>query len=235
MTTLLAAALAAIHAWAAERCPSAPAPDETTMESKIRAGEQARCVKAAMEKDLDAVILPLQKQDPAAFRAWMQLQASFNRFAASACALSEEVAWTDLESGERSDGTARESFRISCELLLFGLRGHFARELARDGGASLPTFYGSLKEAARENRSWLDDTLARVKKNLAAERARGEDADAPRPDADWSSLAAELANVRKSPAELAKRQCALWPKKPEKCESLLSDAFFAAVVIRPPE
>ncbi|MFY0582231.1 hypothetical protein ACN28S_55290 [Cystobacter fuscus] len=98
---------------------------------KLREQRRAECLRKAMNKALDRVILPLKKSRPEAFKEWMALQADYNRWMAEACAAAEEANWVDLTTGERSMGTGYGFTESQCLQRHHAWRGFHAEAWAR--------------------------------------------------------------------------------------------------------
>ncbi len=91
--------------------------------------QEAECMRREMIADLDAVLLPLEASDPTRFAQLMKEQAVWNKYVKSRCWLHEELAWLDLKTGQRSDGTMRGYAYLGCLIQATAERTYYARAL----------------------------------------------------------------------------------------------------------
>jgi hypothetical protein len=228
LAALLLAAPPALEAWSSRACPPAREEPSSNVEMKLKEQQRAECLRKAMNKALDRVILPLKKSRPDAFKAWMDLQADYNRWLADACAAVEEAIWVDLASGERSMGTAYGFTESQCLQRQYAWRGYCADAWARgerNPFQALPELEARAAEARRAWKSYREQV------RQAASRAPSQVASSALPSRqlsrdDWAPYEQRLERVMAGPGALAPRQCALTSAPAEDCvrqfaESLL--------------
>ena len=199
--------------FARDVCPDTHRPDDSNVDYKRKLEDQVSCTKKAMNKELDRVILPLKAKDPTRFHAWMTLQAEDNAWTDAVCALAEALFWIDLETGLRSDGTARTTTQLSCLLALHAHRGAFARALAARESGKWQRYLEGQREGGARALAELEQVLTVSHRFLQADAgAPGRDAvEVPLTAAEWADLSALATKVKEGPAHLAAAQCALLP------------------------
>jgi hypothetical protein len=212
--------------FARDVCPDKHKPDDSNVDTKRKLEDQVACTRKAMNKELDRVILPLKAKDATRYHAWMTLQAEDNAWREAVCTLAEELFWIDLETGLRSDGTARSTTRMACLIALHAHRGAFARALASKEHSAWQRYIESQREGGPPALAELEQLLA------AAHRFQSVDAGPPARDSlevpltasEWTDLAALASQVKEGPAHLAAAQCALLPDWKD-CASHLEPAW----------
>lgn len=216
------------QAWADKTC--APAYGESNVEYKQREADRVACLRRAMNRALDRVLLPLKAQRAASFREWMGVQADFNRFAAAACSAVEEAQWVSLEEGMAFGGTAAGDVERRCLEDAFAWRALFAESVAAADAAGLEA-----RLAGRARAGVVTEETARA--YLRAVRAASERAPekAPPEDvgsvhlsrADLQQMADALEKLFAMPGPLARRQCTLLSSvQVVDCEKRLAAGFW---------
>jgi hypothetical protein len=233
---LLSAAPPALESWAARACPPSKAEPDSNVEMKLREQRRAECLRKAMNKALDRVILPLKKSRPEAFKEWMGLQADYNRWMAEACAAAEEANWVDLTTGERSMGTGYGFTESQCLQRHHAWRGFHAEAWARGERHPLASLSPALEgPAAEARRAW---NAYRDRVRQSAVRAPTQAGDPARPSRklsrdDWKPYMERLERVLAGPELLAARQCTLLSAPPTDCVQRFADSLFAQM--EPPQ
>jgi hypothetical protein len=232
---------AAVETWANKACPRPKKEPESNIEFKGQEDARTQCLKRAMNKSLDKVIVPLKKKEPATFKAWMGLQADYNRWVDDACAAVEEAYWTDPATGERSMGTGYGTAEMACRQQQYAWRGLYADAWARGDWKAIST---ALEAYARDVPKRLEQLKTYQEQTKAA--AGRAPAHAPQSDEpmqklskeDWKHYNARLERAATSPRAVAERQCALVPKAEPTCvesfrASLLWHLDFSEVLSSP--
>lgn len=230
LAALLAANPAPADAWSREACPPPKQTPDSNIEMKYMEQQRAGCLKKAMNKALDKVIVPLKKQKPAAFKEWMALQASYNRWMADACAAIEEAHWVDLSSGERSMGTGYGFTESQCLQRQYAWRGFYADAWAREDWKGIEQALQSFAEPASKARDSLQSYRSKAQAAAARAPAHVEESDTPmRPLAqtDWKPYLERLERAASGPAALARGQCALHPSPSPDCAQRFEDSLAA--------
>lgn len=227
---LSAAPSPAVEAWAKKVCPLPKKEAESNVEYKAQEGARAECLKKAMNKALDKVIVPLKKKEPAAYKKWMTLQADYNRWMADACAAVEEAYWVDTATGERSMGTGYGSAELQCRQGQYAWRGFYADAWARKDWQAISQALDEYAKVAPQRRELLSQFTEQAK--AAAERApeKVEPSDSPMQKltkSDWKDYNARLERAASGPRALAERQCAMVPKAPATCVESFRASLFA--------
>lgn len=227
---LLSAAPPALESWAARACPPSKAEPDSNVEMKLREQRRAECLRKAMNKALDRVILPLKKSRPEAFKEWMGLQADYNRWMAEACAAAEEANWVDLTTGERSMGTGYGFTESQCLQRHHAWRGFYAEAWARGERHPLASLSPALEGPAAEARRAWNAYRDRVRQSAA--RAPAQAGDPARPSRklsrdDWKPYMERLERVLAGPELLATQQCTLLSAPPTDCIQRFADSLFA--------
>ena len=191
--------------FARDVCPDTHQADESNVDFKRKLEEQVGCMRKAMNKELDRVIQPLKAKDPTRFHAWMTLQAQDNAWTDAVCTLAETIFWIDLETGLRSDGTARSTTQMACLLALHAQRGAFSRALASKEQGKWQRYIEAQREDGPRAVAELEQVLT------VAHRFQSVDAGPPVRDAvevpltssEWAELSALATKVKEGPARLA--------------------------------
>ncbi|MDY7231314.1 hypothetical protein [Hyalangium rubrum] len=233
----------AVESWAKKACPLPKKEPQSNVEYKAQEGARAECLKKAMNKALDKVIVPLKKKDAANYKAWMGLQADYNRWVADACAAVEEAYWVDTATGERSMGTGYGSAEMQCRQGQYAWRGFYADAWARNDWQAITKALDEYAKVAPKHQELLAKFTEQAK--AAAERAPAqvEQSDTPMQKlskSDWKDYNDRLDRAASAPKTLAERQCALVPKAPATCAdsfraSLFSQMDLSEVMGRPSE
>ncbi len=229
-----------VEAWADKACPRPKHEPESNVEFKAQEAARAECLQRAMNQALDQVIVPLKKKDRAEFKAWMALQADYNRWLAEACAVVEEAHWVDTATGERSMGTGYGSAEQQCRQRQYAWRGFYASAWARGDWKALTQAQEAYAQGASRSQEALRQYQEQVQ--AAAERApvHTEPSDTPvhrLKKGEWMPYLARLKRAASAPRELAKHQCARRPKADPGCveafqATLLAQMDFSEVLGR---
>ncbi|MET0401588.1 MAG: lysozyme inhibitor LprI family protein, partial [Cystobacter sp.] len=228
LAALLSAAPLAPDVWSTRVCPPARGEPSSNVEMKFKEQQRAECLRKAMNKALDRVLLPLKKSRPEAFKAWMDLQADYNRWLSESCAAVEEVLWVDLSSGERSMGTGYGFTESQCLQRQYAWRGWYADAWARGERDPRQALPGLESSAAGARRAW---TAYRDQVRHAASRAPVQVAGSSLPTRqltreDWAPYEQRLERVLSGPDALAPRQCALAPPPAGDCPRSFAESLF---------
>ncbi|WP_224240610.1 hypothetical protein [Hyalangium gracile] len=218
-----------VEAWAHKACPLPRKEPDSNIEYKAQLGARADCLKKAMNKAIDKVIVPLKKKEPAAFKAWMGLQADYNRWMAEACAAVEEANWVDVSTGMRTMGTGYGGTEQECLQRQYAWRGFYADAWARGDWKAVSTAL----EAYAKTSPKLQEKLRQYQQQTQAAAAKAP-AQAPESESvermlskeDWKAYNERLERAATGPKALAERQCALVPKAEPTC----SEAFRASLL-----
>lgn len=235
LSLTLALVLSASHpsaaeAWAKKACPLPKKEADSNAEFKAQQSARVECLKKAMNKALDKVIVPLKKKDPPAFKEWMALQADYNRWMADTCAAVEEAMWVDTSTGERSMGTGYGTTEMACLQGQYTWRGYFADAWSRNDWknlfAALDVYAQSLPLRREELKTYMQRAQA------AAQRApaKAEQSDTPSQKLtkdDWAQYNARLERAATAPQKLVERQCTLLPKAGPTCAELFLPGLMA--------
>jgi hypothetical protein len=218
-----------VEAWANKACPLPKKEPESNVEFKAQEGHRAECLKKAMNKPLDKVIVPLKKKDPATFKQWMGLQADYNRWVADACAAVEEAYWSDPLTGERSMGTGYGTAEMQCRQQQYAWRGFYADAWGRGDWKAISQALEGYAKLAPQRQEQL--SKYREQARAAGEKApvNAEPSGTPMQTLtkeDWKHYNERLERAATAPATLAERQCALVPKAPANC----AEAFRASLL-----
>ncbi|XXF78047.1 hypothetical protein P2318_34120 [Myxococcaceae bacterium GXIMD 01537] len=214
LSLVLASSPSPAEDWARKACPEPAAAGDSPIEQKAREASRTECLKRAMNRSLDQVLLPLKKQKSPAFREWMGLQADYNRWMADACAAVEEARWVDLSTGKRAMGTGYGAAENQCLQQQYAWRGFFVDALARGDTKALDAALAPAAETAPQRREELE-TYQRLTREAAtrapAQVPEAEAASAERSltQEDWRHYDARLVRAAAGPEALARRQCAL--------------------------
>ncbi|PTL79629.1 hypothetical protein [Vitiosangium sp. GDMCC 1.1324] len=231
----LAAVLAAanpspVEAWSKKACPPPKQTPDSNVEMKFVEQQRAECLRKAMNKSLDKVLVPLKKQKPAAFKDWMALQADYNRWLADACAAVEEANWVDLSTGERSMGTGYGFTESQCRQRQFAWRGFYADAWARKDWNAIQQALQAYAEPARKARESLQSYRSKSQEAAARAPAHVEESDLPVrpiPKDDWKPYLERLDRAASGPEALSRRQCALVPSPSPDCAQRFADSLSA--------
>jgi hypothetical protein len=236
LALLLSATPPALETWTTRACPPSKAEPDSNVEMKLREQRRAECLRKAMNKALDRVILPLKKSRPDAFKEWMGLQADYNRWMAEACAAAEEANWVDLTTGERSMGTGYGFTESQCLQRHHAWRGFYAEAWARGERNPLAPLSPALEgPAAAARRAW---NAYRDRVRQSAARAPAQAVDPSRPSRklsrdDWKPYLERLERVLAGPELLAAQQCTLVSAPSADCVQRFADSLFAQ--LEPPQ
>lgn len=230
-----------VEAWAHKACPASKKEPESNVEFKAQVHARANCLKRAMNKALDKVIVPLKKQEPATFKQWMALQADYNRWVADACAAVEEAYWVDTSTGERTFGTGYGTSEQECLQRQYAWRGFYADAWARKDWKAISTALDAYARTAPRRQEQLSQYQQKARQAAASAPAQvPETADITRTlsQEDWLHYNARLERAASAPKALAERQCALMPQAAASCAeafraSLLSQMDFSEVLGEP--
>jgi hypothetical protein len=219
-----------VEAWAKKACPLPKKEAKSNVEFKFQESERVECLKKAMNKAIDKVIVPLKKKDPATFKQWMALQADYNRWVGDACAAVEEAYWSDTVTGERSMGTGYGTAEMQCRQLQYAWRGFYADAWARNDWQTVSKALEEYAKVAPKRQEQLGTYRQQAK--AAAERAPAqvEQSDTPMQQlskSDWKDYNERLERAATAPPTLAERQCALVPKAPANCAEAFRASLFA--------
>ncbi len=232
LALLLAANPSPVDAWARKACPPPKQTPESNIEMKFSEQQRAECLKKAMNKALDKVIVPLKKSKPPAFKEWMSLQADYNRWMADACAAVEEANWVDLSSGERSMGTGYGFTESQCLQQQFSWRGFYADAWARKDWTAMQQALQGFSESARKARETLQSYRSKAQAAAARAPAHVEESDLPvrqLTQADWKPYMERLERAASAPEALSRRQCALHPSPASDCAQRLTDSLLSSL------
>ena len=210
----------AVEAWASKACPAPAKEPDSNVEYKAQLGARAECLKEAMNKALDKVLIPLKKKDPATFKQWMSLQADYNRWVADACAAVEEAHWVDTSTGERTFGTGYGGTEQECYQRQYAWRGFYADAWARNDWTAISTALDAFSKTAPKQQEQVVEYQKRTQAAAANAPAQvQETADITRKLSkdDWKAYNERLERAASGPKTLAERQCALIPKAPPTC------------------
>jgi hypothetical protein len=219
-----------VDAWAEKACPSPRQVPDSNVELKLLARQRAECLRKAMNKALDQVLVPLKKQKSPAFKQWMALQADYNRWVADACAAVEEANWVDLSTGERSMGTGYGLLESQCLQRQYAWRGFYAEAWARQDWKALQQALQAWAEPAHKARESLQSYQARTRELAARAPVHVAQSNLPvRPlsQADWKPYTERLERAASGPEALSRRQCALVPNPSPDCTQRLADSLSA--------
>ncbi|MFL5359005.1 hypothetical protein [Archangium sp.] len=230
LAAVLAATPAPVEAWSKKACPPPKQSPDSNVEAKYAEQQRAECLKKAMNKALDKVIVPLKKQKAAAFKEWMSLQADYNRWVAEACAAVEESNWVDLSTGERSMGTGYGFTEAECLQRQFSWRGFYAEAWARKDWNAIQQALQGFSAPATKARESLQSYRTQAQATAARAPAHVPESDEPvRPIAkeDWKPYLERLERAAAGPEALARRQCALVPSPTPDCAQRFSESLSA--------
>lgn len=230
LSLVVASSPGPVDAWARHACPPPARPLDSPLAAKAQEASRTVCLKRAMNRALDKVVVPLKKQKAPAFREWMALQADYNRWMADACAAVEEARWVDLTSGERGMGSGYGALENQCLQAQYAWRGFFADAVARGDVAVLNAALAEFSKEAPARR----DEVGAYQRFAGAAAARApaqveETAGAERTltQEDWRVAAARLERAALGPQALSKRQCTLLTLAVPECEQRLNDSLVA--------
>ncbi len=197
------------EALAKKRCPLSP----DAAKPELVAHET--CVRVGMDEAVDFFLAPKKRRDKAGFKKWTKVQAAYKRWAQSTCAVVEEISWTDLETGERLDGTGRGLTEVACRTEMWSHRMLWAQGLAR---ADL-TRVESLVAERRDKGQSRQKQLARAKEKAAKLPA-------------LAPLTKRIAAAQGGPAQAAKEHCEVLRELAD-CVPRLSTYFFSLLELPP--
>jgi hypothetical protein len=218
-----------VEAWANKACPVPKKEPDSNVEYKARLAARAECLKKAMNKALDKVIVPLKKKDPATFKQWMALQADYNRWMADACAAVEEANWVDTSTGERTFGTGYGGTEQECLQRQYAWRGFYADSWARNDWKAITAALEAYAKTAPKHQEQVSQYQQRTQAAAANAPAQvPETADVTRKLSkdDWKAYNERLERAATGPKSLAGRQCALVPKAAPTC----AESFQASLI-----
>jgi hypothetical protein len=230
LAAVLAATPTPVDTWAKKACPPPKQEPESNIELKHMAQQRAECLRKAMNKSLDKVLLPLKKQKAPSFKEWMALQADYNRWVADACAAVEEANWVDLSTGERSMGTGYGYTESGCLQDQFAWRGFYADAWARKDWKAIQQVLPSWADIARKSRESTEAYRTKTRELAARAPAQVAEGDVPVRQLsrdDWKSYNERLERAASGPEALARRQCALVPSPTPDCAQRLADSLVA--------
>jgi hypothetical protein len=228
LAAVLAATPAPVESWSRKACPPPKQTPDSNAELKFLAQKRAECLRKAMNKALDKVLLPLKKSKPSAFKDWMSLQADYNRWLADACAAVEESNWVDLSTGERSMGTGYGFTESGCLQQQFAWRGFYADAWARKDWTAIQQALQGFAESGRKARASLQSYRSRTKEAAARAPAQVEESELPMRQLtreEWKSYNERLERAAAGPEALSQRQCALVPIPTPDCAQRFSDSL----------
>jgi hypothetical protein len=238
LAALLSAAPPALEAWSARACPPPRAEPDSNVALKFMEQQRAECLRKAMNKVLDRVILPLKKSKPAAYKEWMDLQAEYNRWMRESCAAVEEANWVELSTGERSMGTGYGFSESQCLQRHYAWRGFYVESWFRAERNPLEQVLQELARPGGEARqSW---RAYRDQVRQAAARAPAQVADPSLPARklsrdDWKLYEERLERALAGPRALAERQCGLAAAPAAgDCVQRFADSLFAQLELPQP-
>lgn len=232
-----------VEAWASKACPAPKKEPDSNVEFKAQQGARSECLKRAMNKALDKVLLPLKKKDPATFKEWMGLQADYNHWMAEACAAVEEANWVDPSTGERSMGTGYGSSEQECLQRQYAWRGFYADAWARGDWKAISSAldaYAKLAPGLQEKLSQYQKQTQTAAASAPAQVQETEEVMHKLSKDDWKAYNDRLERAASGPKPLSERQCALVPKAPPTCAesfraSLMSQMDFSDALGAPAE
>jgi hypothetical protein len=219
-----------VDAWAKKACPLPKKEPQSNVEFKHQEHQRAECLKKAMNKALDKLIVPLKKKEPATFKQWMTLQADYNRWVADACAAVEEAYWTDPGTGERTMGTGYGSAEMQCRQVQYAWRGFQADAWARNDWQAVSKALEEYAKVAPQRQQQLRTYTEQAKAAAARAPEQAEQTDTPTQKLsrdDWKAYNERLERAASAPPTLAGRQCALVPKAPAHCAESFRDSLLA--------
>ncbi|RYE90967.1 MAG: hypothetical protein EOO75_09410 [Myxococcales bacterium] len=179
---------------------------ENNLEMKMQMSESLDCMRRKMNADLDEVLLPLKKSDPARFKALMSEQATWNRALEVSCRAEEELAWLNFDDGSRDDGTARGYAYMGCLDTAITERVLYARAMGASDAAALARRIDEVQPRGSKVKAHLADRKKAAVRWVMTPPGKSEFG-AP---ADWKAFAADLDTIEKNDAELARSTCAGW-------------------------
>jgi hypothetical protein len=195
--------------------------------------QKAECLRAAMVRELDGVLLPMKSASPARFAALMREQAAFNRLVAESCDLRETMQWVDAPTGTRSDGAARGYAEILCIQQDSLERAYYATALRTGAAARFAAHVRSRSTAgrvAREAREAFRRDLARwTTPALPNGDPFGQP---PLVPGEAPRLLDAAAAVEAHAQALARQTCARWPalqralEGPDRCAAAMEAYYF---------
>lgn len=230
LAAVLAANPAPVDAWSNKACPPPKKAPDSNIEAKYAEQQRAECLKKAMNKALDKVIVPLKKSKPPAFKEWMSLQADYNRWMADACAAVEEANWVDLSTGERSMGTGYGFAEAECLQRQFAWRGFYADAWARKDWNAIQQALQGFSASATKARESLQKYRTQAQATAARAPVHVEESDQPVrpiPKDDWKPYLERLDRAAAGPEALARRQCALVPSPTPDCAQRFAESLSA--------
>ncbi|WP_225409305.1 hypothetical protein [Stigmatella hybrida] len=209
-----------VEAWAQKACPAPKKEPDSNVEFKAALEARATCLKKAMNKSIDRVLLPLKKKDPPAFKQWMGLQADYNRWVADACAAIEEANWVDVSTGERLMGTGYGGTEQECLQRQHAWRGFYADAWARGDWKAIAAAQDAYAQQAPKRADVLSQYQKKTQAAAAQAPAQVQPSDTPSQQLsrdDWKDYNGRLERAASGPQALAERQCALVPKTDAAC------------------
>lgn len=190
----------------------------TTADMRNAEGARVACAKKAMEKELDAFLVPLKQKDRAAFKTWMSLQADYNKWTLASCDLYER------SSGQ--EGSMAGFAEMACAQRARAHRAWFAKQLA---SGDLKPFWSVVDAMQSEGEAIALGTA----KQLAEAKAPKADADASdntllgMEPKDLKAFEAKLKETNAALEKLAAGHCKLLPAAPAGCATKLATYLHA--------
>jgi hypothetical protein len=219
----------AVEAWAKKACPPAKGEPDSNVEYKARLAARAECLKKAMNKAVDKLIVPLKKKSPATFKEWMGLQADYNRWMGDACAAVEEAHWVDTSTGERSMGTGYGGTEQECLQGQYAWRGFYTDAWARNDWKALSAALDAYAKLAPQRQEQLGQYQKQTQATAALAPVHVEQTDTPTSKLtkdDWKAYNDRLERAATGPQALSQRQCTLVPKAGPSC----AESFRASLI-----
>lgn len=218
-----------VEAWADKACPAPKKEADSNIEFKAQQGARSECLKKAMNKALDKVLVPLKKANPATFKEWMGLQADYNRWMADACAAVEEANWVDPSTGERSMGTGYGSSEQECLQRQYAWRGFYADAWARNDWKAISSALDAYAQVAPKLQEKLSQYQKQTQATAASAPAHVQETDTVMRKLskdDWKAYNDRLERAANAPKPISEGQCALVPKAPSSC----ADSFRSSLI-----
>jgi len=141
----------AFRAQLEKRCEP-PRTGDSTPEVKAAEAAQEDCLRKAAVRELDAVLIPLKKGDPARFQALMREQAAWNEVKPLACTLLDEWQFLAEEHARWVFGTIVGLGQTACMQNAHGDRAYYAVTRQRGDAAAFAARVRVARPAAAEIR-----------------------------------------------------------------------------------
>jgi hypothetical protein len=207
---LRSASFAEIATPAEKRCDELHEEDQdltTTSGLKRHHAYTNECLQRRMLAELDAVLLPAQREAPARLQALRKEQADFNRFTVAFADLVEKKAGTDLDAGTVLYGSCYDCGQLACTTSATLERLYYAVALRAGAIAGLTARIEEQQAVGVKTRGGVR-AIARAAARWQASPGGPEVAGATW----WKEMADGAAEVERRAATLAASTCAGWPE-----------------------